>query len=279
MSSDNTGERAETQTEEERQSLWDKTEEWLFSEPLWALVHSLFWAVTRDRKEMAKYFAGGEPAGSVDPPIPLTTVVSVLKGRGFVHADIRELEAAARRGAITIEGREDGEPNWKQIPWGDWAGGPSSGGLEILEHDSGAPYAASTFGVRPRRTWTDLRVSREQVMSAFPVTEDPDRTGEPYAPSAATQLVEQDRARDPAANPLHVLIREAADRLNTSDLPPAGRALQFRDLIRAEVKKKGAASPADSTIKEALKGTKHLRSAKRQASAAISRDQPKIAGG
>jgi hypothetical protein len=278
MSSDNTGERAEIQTEEERQALWDKTEQWLFSEPLWALPHALFWAVTRDRKAMAEHFAGCELAPSGDPPIPLTTVVSVLIGRGFVHADICELETAARRGAITIEGREDGEPNWKQIPWGDWAGGPSSGGLEVLEHDSGAPYAASKFGVRPRRTWTDLRVSREQVMSAFPVTEDPDRTGEPYAPSAATQPPEQDQAREPAANPLHVLIRKVADKLNTTDQPPP-HAKHFRASIMTEVKQEGAVSPADSTIKEALKGTKHLRSPKRQASAAISRDQPKTAGG
>ena len=263
MSSDNTGERAETQTEEERQSLWDKTEQWLFSEPLWALVHALFWAVTLERKEMAKYFAGGEPAESGDPPIPLTTVVSVLKGRGFVHADIRELETAARRGAITIEGREDGEPNWKQIPWGDWAGGPSSGGLEVLEHDSGALYAASKFGVRPRRTWTDLRVSREQVMSAFPVTEDPDRTGEPYAPSAATQFVEQDRGRDPAANPLpkqdqnsaepSTLAEEIAAIAPTLKIKATMRLKEKIELIEEWFQGERRTPPGRTTIKDGLK--------------------------
>lgn len=173
MSSDNTGERAETQTEEERQALWDSTEQWLFGEQFWGIDHALFWAATRDRKAMAKYFAGGHSAETVAPtdPFRLTTLQLWLQERGRAYAKIHDLETAARRGTITIEGQEDGEPVWKPIPSSHWAGGPSPGGLVILEDANRGPYAAVANQVPHRKVWTGLRVRRDQVTYAFPEDE------------------------------------------------------------------------------------------------------------
>ena len=196
--------------ENERKELIAAKAQELFSEELWGMDHALFWAATRDRQAMAEYFASPERAvfGETFRDMQFAVLIHRLNRLGIERrASLEDLVKAARQGAIAIEGKKNGASDWTVIPSRNWAGGPSPGGLEIFENCARGPYASEPE--TPHRTvWTKLRVSRQQVMDAFPEQEpDPNR-------------------RLPGEKKNHFLLRRIVD------LKENRSAAEFRELAR-----------------------------------------------
>lgn len=174
------------QQESERQKTLDSMERWLFSESeeYWDIPHALFWAATRDRKGMARYFAPGPGKAFQDAfrGDELASLTVWLKDN-YPHpllADIASIEDAARHGRIEIEGKEDGRFPWRPIPAGDWGGGLYKGGLALFESDyKDGIYAADPFP--HQKVWTHLRVKREAMTGAFSAGEGHDQPSQPVA--------------------------------------------------------------------------------------------------
>lgn len=114
-----------------------------------------------------------------------------------------------------------------QIPAHEWA---------FLEHgefrDRDALYIRTDV-LRGPKYLRDVLVPRTNVVAQWPSN---------YTASSASGL--------------HALIREIADEV----AKPGMRATQRNDSIREAAKAKGITPPGVSTIKEALRGTKHIRS-------------------
>lgn len=147
----------------------------LFTETLWSIDRALFWAATRDRNAMAEYFSSSERAIFLETfsDGQLKNLVEHLNRLGTSRrASIDDLVEAARRGTVTIEGRENSASGWTPIHSGDWGGGESHGGLAVFDDSVRGPYASDP-DIGPRKVWNDLRLPRQQVMDAFPEQETP----------------------------------------------------------------------------------------------------------
>ena len=110
-------------------------------------------------------------------------------------------------------------------------------------------------------------ISRDDVIKAARPASDPSAnlTAE-QAPfiNAVSKTPIDGLAADNQPNPLHELIRSIADELNPGDKAPEQSASVLRESINKELLTRTKQRRSDSTIKAALKGTRHLKAAKRK---------------
>jgi hypothetical protein len=112
-----------------------------------------------------------------------------------------------------------------------------------------------------------VRICREDIVKAAKPASDPSAnlTVE-QAPliNAVSKTPIHGLAAGNQPNPLHELIRTIADELNPEDKAPKHGASVFRESINKILLDRTQQRRSDSTIKEALKGTRHMKAAKRK---------------
>lgn len=223
-----------------RAELAAEMEAWLFKEPYWGIDHALYWAATRDRKRMGEYFSPRERTvfgNTFRDGLMYMAMLDAKKSEIATRADIADIESAARRGLLVIEGKPDESSGWQSIPHGDWGGGPSFGGLSLFDGYAG-PYAAAAGAVH-KKIWINLRVRRQDVLRAF-------REGE----------TEQPQAEEPEDVSLDDTIRAYAKLVVKPGMKKPERIEKIQQCFRD-----GGVDvpPATTRINEALAGTPYIK--------------------
>jgi hypothetical protein len=154
-----------------------------------------------------------------------------------ILAEIGEIEVFGNRSV-----RGGGYERTAMIPRLEWSD------LKLNNDFSGdrGIYAGVPGTLHVLEWWQNLKVEREPFMKAV------------------SKARIHGLASDNQPNPLHQLIRKIADELNPEDKAPGQDATVFRKSINKVLLDRTTQGRSDSTIKEALKGTKHMKPPKRK---------------